>query len=123
MSAHRELERDAALLRVFIGDHDKHGGRNLFEVIVEQAKTAGLAGATVFRGFMGYGANSVVHHSGLFRLSEDLPVVIEIVDSENRIREFLLQLEELIAGGGLITLERVAVLRYKTGEQATGGSA
>ena len=104
---------EAGLLRIFIGDRDKSHGRSLYEVIVEEAKAAGLAGATVFSGFMGYGANSVVHHAGLFRLSQDLPVVIELVDSEAKIREFLPLLEGLLAGGGLITLERVSVLHYE----------
>ena len=113
MTAEIDLQRKSALLRIFLGERDMHHGRNLFEVIVEHAKSAGLAGATVFTGFMGYGANSVVHHSGLFRFSEDLPMVIEIVDEEVKVREFLPDLEELLSGGGLITLERLVILKYE----------
>lgn len=107
------VERDAALLRIFIGDRDKHRGRSLYEVIVERAKNAGLAGATVFGGHLGYGANSVVHHAGMFRLSQDLPIVIEMVAKEEKLRSFLPQLKSLLSGGGLITLERVTVLEYE----------
>lgn len=107
------LNGDAALLRVFIGTRDMHGGKNLFEVIVQQAREARLAGATVFEGFMGYGANSVVHHADAWRLSKDLPIVVELLDAEERIRAFLPQLESLLSGGGLITIERVTVLHYQ----------
>ena len=104
---------DAALLRIFIGSRDTHHGRNLFEVIVEEARSSGLSGATVFEGFMGYGANSAVHHASVWRLSPDLPILIEVVDEEPKVRAFLPRLEELLSGGGLITLERVTVLHYQ----------
>jgi PII-like signaling protein len=84
----------------------------LFEVIVQEAKDAGLAGATVFEGFMGYGANSVVHHASVWRLSQDLPVIIEIIDDNAKVRAFLPRVEALLSGGGLITLEKVTVLHY-----------
>jgi uncharacterized protein len=104
---------NAELLRIFIGSRDTHHGRSLFEVIVDETRRAGLAGATVFEGFMGYGANSMVHHAGLWRLSQDLPVIIEIVDEAAKVRAFLPRLEELLSGGGLITLEAVTILRYR----------
>lgn len=107
------LNGNAALLRVFIGLRDMHNGRNLFEVVVQEARNAGLAGATVLEGFIGYGANSVVHHASLWRLSQDLPIVVELVDEEENLRAFLPRLEELLCGGGLITLERVTVLHYQ----------
>lgn len=107
------LNGNAALLRVFIGLRDMHQGRNLFEVIVQDAREAGLAGATVFEGFIGYGANSTIHHPSLWRLSQDAPIVVEIVDEETKVRAFLPHLETLISGGGLITLERVTVLHYQ----------
>lgn len=104
---------NAELLRIFIGSRDMHKGRNLFEVIVEEARAAGLAGASVFEGFMGFGATSVMHHASLWRLSQDLPIVIEIVDEESKVRAFLPRLDELMSGGGLITLEVVTVLCYQ----------
>jgi PII-like signaling protein len=113
MNEQSTLDGEAALLRVFIGSRDMHDGRNLFEVIVQKARDASLAGATVFEGFMGYGATSVVHHANLWRLSQDLPIVVEIVDEEAKIRAFLPCLEELLSGGGLITIERVTVLHYQ----------
>jgi uncharacterized protein len=108
---------DAALLKIFVGDRDRHGGRNLCEVIIEAARAAGLAGATAFGGFMGYGATSVLHHASLFGLSQDLPVVIEIVDSQAKLRAFLPHLEALLSGGGLVTLERVTILHYQPAKE------
>lgn len=107
----------AALLRIYIGSRDRHEGRNLFEVIVQQARAAGLKGATVFEGFTGYGANSVVHHANLWRLSQDLPIVVEIVDDEVSLRAFLPPLEKLLSGGGLITLSQVTILRYEAHDE------
>jgi PII-like signaling protein len=117
MNEQSTLNGDAVLLRIFIGSRDMHDGRNLCEVIVQKARDAGLAGATVFEGFMGYGANSTVHHAGLWRLSQDLPVVVEIVDEESKVRAFLPSLEDLLSGGGLVTLERVTVLRDRPENQ------
>ena len=121
MTTNLAVGSEAALLRIFIGDRDRSHGRNLYEIIVEEAKAAGLGGATVFAGVMGFGANSVVHHAGLFRLSQDLPVIVEIVDSEANIRGFLPALENLLAGGGLITLERITILRYEASPGSPGG--
>ena len=107
------------LLRVFIGESDRSGHRPLFEVIVRTAKERGLAGATVLRGVEGFGANSrQIHTAKILRLSEDLPVIVEIVDTEAGIRAFLPELDELIersGGGALVTLEQVEVLHYGPG--------
>lgn len=107
-----KLAGEAQLLRIFIGDSDRHAGRPLAEVIVEAARREGLAGATVLRGQLGFGAHSRIHTSRILRLSEDLPVVIEIVDHADRIAAFLPQLDGLIAEG-MVTLERVQVITYR----------
>ena len=100
-------------LRIFIGESDKIGHRPLYEVIVLKAREAGLAGATVLRGVMGYGKNSILHTAKILRLSEDLPMVIEIVDSLEKVEAFLPELDAMITDG-LVTLEKVKVLRYKS---------
>ncbi|ADE15513.1 protein of unknown function DUF190 [Nitrosococcus halophilus Nc 4] len=107
-----KLQSEAELLRIFIGESDKHQGRPLYEVIVEEARRGGLAGATVLRGTLGFGANSRIHTAKILRLSEDLPMVVEIVDQPERIAEFLPELDTLI-GEGLVTLERVRVITYR----------
>jgi len=107
-----ELPRDAMLLRVFIGEADEWQGKSLYEQIVLQARERKLAGATVLRGPMGFGKSSHLHTTKILRLSMDLPIVIEIVDSEEKIREFLPILDEMIAGG-LVTLERVRAIVYR----------
>jgi uncharacterized protein len=106
------LPTEAELLRIFIGESDKHHGRPLYEVIVEEARRRGLAGATVLRGTMGFGASSRIHTAKILRLSEDLPMVVEIVDTPERIAEFLPDLDTMI-GEGLVTLERVRVIIYR----------
>jgi uncharacterized protein len=106
-----QIPRDAMLLRIFIGEDDRHEHLALFEAIVLKAREQHLAGATVLRGPMGFGHSSRLHTAKVLRLSEDLPVVIEIVDSEDKINAFLPLLEGMI-GSGLVTLERVKVLRY-----------
>ncbi len=106
------LPQDAMLLRIFIGEDDKHLGRPLYEAVVLAAREQGLAGATVIRGPMGYGASSPLHTAKILRLSEDLPIVIEIVDAEAKIRGFLPVLETMMAASGLVTLEKVQVIRY-----------
>ncbi len=105
------VERDALLLRIFIGEDAKYHGKPLYETIVLRAREAHLAGATVLRGPMGFGHSSKLHSSKILRLSEDLPLVIEIVDNEDKIRAFLPLLAPLEIGG-LITLEKVQVLLY-----------
>jgi PII-like signaling protein len=108
------LPRDALLLRIFIGESDRHEHRPLYEAIVLKAREAQLAGATVLRGPMGFGAASRIHTAKILQLSMDLPMVIEMVDSEEKIRAFLPVLEGMI-GGGLVTLEKVQVLQYRDG--------
>ena len=99
------------LLRVFIGEGDKFGHRPLYEEIVLKAREEGLAGATVLRGLMGFGHNSVLHTAKVLRLSEDLPMVIEIVDTLEKIERFVPLLDSMMPEG-LVTLEKVKVIRY-----------
>jgi len=106
------LPSEASLLRIFIGESDKYEGKPLYEVIVELARERGLAGATAQRGFLGFGANSRIHTSKVLRLSEDLPVIVEIVDSQANIEAFIPELDNLI-GEGLITLEKVRIIAYR----------
>src|ERR1700719_3585525 len=106
-----QVEEKAALLRIFIGENDRFGQHPLYEAIVLKAREQGLAGATVLRGPMGYGHSSRLHTAKILRLSEDLPFVIEIVDSEEKIGAFLPLLDAMI-GSGLVTLEKLQVLRY-----------
>jgi uncharacterized protein len=107
-----KLEGEGKLLRIFIGESDRWHGKPLYEAIVLAAREHGLAGATVLRGPMGFGANSKIHTARILRLSEDLPMIVEIVDLEDKIHEFLPQLDEMVAEG-MITLETVHVLRYR----------
>ena len=125
-----KLPSEAYLLRIFVGESDRHEGKPLYEAVVAEARMAGparpagrrragkagLAGATVLRGFMGFGAHSRIHTSKVLRLSEDLPIVIEIVDAEERIEEFLPRLDDLI-DEGLVTLEKVRVITYRHGAE------
>ena len=106
-----QIPKDAVLLRIFIGEDDKAGHLPLYEAIVLKARDARLAGATVLRGPVGFGRSSRLHTTKILRLSQDLPIVIEIVDAEDRIDAFLPELEKLM-GSGLVTLEKVKVLRY-----------
>ena len=108
-----QVPKDAMLLRIFLGESDKAGHRPLYEEIVLKAREAHLAGATVLRGPMGFGHSSRLHTAKILRLSEDLPMVIEIVDAEDKIKAFLAAIESIM-GAGLVTLERVQVLRYGT---------
>jgi uncharacterized protein len=106
-----QIPKQALLLRIFFGEDDKLGGRPLYEAIVLKAREMHLAGATVLRGPMGFGASSRLHTAKILRLSEDLPLVIEIVDSEGKIDEFLPVLDGMMSSG-LVTLEKVQVLQY-----------
>ena len=106
------LPSEAYLLRIFIGESDKVEGKLLYEVIVEKAREFGLAGATVLRGYLGFGANSRIHTSKVLRLSEDLPVVVEIVDEMTKLKALLAELDNLI-DEGLVTLEKVQVMVYR----------
>jgi len=107
-----KLPQDAKLLRIFIGESDKRDHRPLYEVIVEEARRQGLAGATVLKGFLGFGANSRIHTAKVLRLSEDLPVVVEIVDSEEKIEGFLPFLDQVLKEG-LVTVEKAHVICYR----------
>ena len=106
-----DVPKEATLLRIFIGEDDKAEGRPLYEAIVLKAREAHLAGATVLRGPMGFGRSSHLHTTKILRLSEDLPLVIEIVDSKDKIDAFLPTLDSMMTGG-LVTLEKAQVLRY-----------
>ena len=108
-----QIPTQATLLRIFIGEDDRHGHQPLYQAIVLKAREMHLAGATVLRGPLGYGHSSRLHTAKILRLSEDLPVVVEIVDSEERISGLLPVLDGMMTSG-LITLERVAVLQYGT---------
>lgn len=110
---------DAKLLRIFLGESDKHHQQPLYETIVFEAKKQGLSGATVLRGIMGFGANSKIHSSKLFDISSDLPIIVEIVDTLEKINEFIKTVEQLFEeskSGGLITIEKAEVIRYKSGK-------
>ncbi len=113
-----QLPSEAELLRIFIGENDKHHGRPLYEAIVTEARKRGMAGATVVKGVLGFGASSRIHTAKILRLSEDLPLVIEIVDKPERIAEFLPILDQMIAEG-LVTLEKVRVIAYRHTEKSS----
>src|SRR5712675_1800502 len=114
-----KIPEDAALLRIFIGESDRHRHQPLYEAIVLKAREMQMAGATVLRGPMGFGKSSHLHTAKILRLSMDLPVVIEIVDAEEKIQSFLPALDEMMKGG-LVTLEKVRVIQYR-GQSAEGG--
>jgi len=111
------LPRNGKLLRIFIGENDKHDGLPLFEWIVRKAREEGLAGATVLRGHEGFGANSRLHTAKILRLSSDLPIVIEIVDTEEKIEAFL-PLVDAAVEDGLATVEKVDIRFYRHGSPA-----
>lgn len=107
-----KLPGEGMLLRIFIGESDSYNGKALYEQIVLKARELNLAGATVIRGIMGFGADSRMHTAKLLRLSEDLPVVIELVDTEENLNMLLPFLDEVVTEG-LITLEKVRVIKYR----------
>ena len=104
-------DTQATLLRLFVGERDRHGHQPLYEAIVTKAREQGLAGATVLRGLLGFGASSVLHTAKLVEISDDLPMVVEIVDAEEKIEKFLPVLDDMLSSG-LVTLEKVRVLQY-----------
>jgi PII-like signaling protein len=112
------VPREAVLLRIFIGQDKKCGHIPLYEAIVLKAREMQLAGATVLRGSLGYGMSSRLHTAKILRLSEDMPLVIEIVDAEDKVKAFVEVLNGMI-GSGLVTMEKVQVLRYG-GDEAKG---
>ena len=108
----QRLDGEQTLMRIFVAESDRHQGRPLYRVLLELFRAEGFAGATVLRGVAGYGANSVLHTDKLLRLSQDLPLVIEVVDSEEKIDQIIPRLDDLLQGG-MITLEKARVIRYK----------
>ena len=106
------IPEEGYLLRIFVGESDRDGHHPLYESIVLKAREQGLAGATVLRGLLGFGKHSVLHTAKILRLSEDLPMIVEIVDSREKIENFLPLLDGMMSDG-LVTLERVQVLQYK----------
>ncbi len=121
-----KLEGKAQVLRIYIGSLDKHGHKPMYESIVLEAKKFGILGATVFRGVLSYGANSVIHSAKIWELSADLPVTIELVDKKEKIEAFVAYLQDIYEGdsfGGLITTYEVEVIAYKAhkaGKKRTG---
>jgi hypothetical protein len=113
-----KIEGEGRLLRIFIGESDTWRGKPLYQAIVERVRAEGLAGATVIRGIEGFGADSRIHTARILRLSEDLPVLIEIVDSADRIRAIIPILDEMV-GEGMVTLEKVEVIAYRSSETTT----
>ena len=107
------MEGEGKLLRIFVGESDTWHGKPLYQAIVERVRAEGLAGATVLRGIEGFGADSRIHTSRILRLSEDLPVVIEIVDTAERVERILPALDEMVSEG-MVTLERVEVIAYRS---------
>ncbi|HSN09367.1 MAG TPA: DUF190 domain-containing protein [Hanamia sp.] len=110
---------NAKLLRIFLGESDKYHQQPLYETIVFEAKKQSLSGATVIRGIMGFGANSKIHTAKLFDISSDLPIIVEIVDTLEKINDFIKIVEQLFEeskSGGLITIEKAEVIRYKSGK-------
>jgi len=107
-----KIPSDGKLLRIFIGEADKWNGKPLYQEIVELARKKGMAGATALKGFMGFGCKSHMHTTKLLRLSEDLPIVIEIVDSDEKIVQFVSDLDDMVSEG-LITIEKVNVIMYR----------
>jgi uncharacterized protein len=108
-----KLPPEGKLLRIFVGESDRHEGKPLYEWLVLEAKAQGLAGATALRGLMGFGANSRIHTSKILRLSHDLPIIIEIVDTNEKIQGFLSRIENALQGG-LVTLEKAEVQIYSS---------
>ncbi len=112
-----KIEGEGQLLRIFVGESDRHGGKPLYEAIVLKARETGLAGATVLRGLEGFGAHSRLHTASILRLSQDLPIIIEIVDKEERIQAFLPHLDAMV-DEGMITVEKAHIIAYRHGDRS-----
>jgi len=116
-----QLKGEAKLLRIFVGENDKYSSIPVYEKIVTEAKKTGLAGATVFKGIMGFGANSImVHTSKILRLSEDLPLIIEIVDEQSKIEKFIPVIDSIFEesnSGGLVTIEKADIIIYTSSKK------
>ena len=118
-----KIEGSGKLLRIYIGVNDRHGSQPMYEALINKAKDLGLAGCTIIRGVQGFGASHALHKERILRLAENLPLLIEVVDSETRIAEAVGAFEQLIEEGGkgvLMTLETVEILRYKKGTAHVG---
>lgn len=113
---HEKFEGERTLMRIHIGESDKWHGKPLHEVIVEMLRTEGFSGATVLRGVAGYGGSSIYHTDKILRLSQDLPIIVEVVEYTDRIEKVLPRLDEMVEGG-LITLEKVRVILYKAAKK------
>jgi uncharacterized protein len=113
-----KLEGEGMLVRIFVGDSDRWEGLPLYEAVVQRAREKGLAGATVLRGMEGFGAHSLIHSTRILRLSEDLPIIVEIVDRKDKIEAFLPELDGMIREG-LVTVEPVQVILYRVREQGS----
>ena len=113
------LPTEGKLLRVFVGENDRWHGKPLYEAIITEARARGLAGATAWKGFVGFGANSRLHTAKVLRLSEDLPVVVEIVDAADKIADFLPVLDQMVTEG-LVTVERAEVILYRASKKVPG---
>lgn len=113
-----QLPEDAVLLRIFVGEEEKHGHLPLYEAIVLKAREMHLAGATVLRGAIGYGHSSHIHTTKILRLSQDLPLIVEIVDAKEKIDQFVTVLDGMMTSG-LVTLEKAQVLRYGSNPKPT----
>lgn len=112
------LNGEGLLLRIYIGESDTHQGRPLSSILIERARREGLAGATILRGLVGFGKHSIIHSANILRISSDLPIVIEIADSEGKIQSFLPIIEELVLEG-MVTLEKVNILFYRAAREST----
>jgi len=112
----RKIDGEQVLMRLFVGESDRAGHRSLHGALLELLRARGLAGATVLKGVAGFGANSVIHTANILRLSEDLPLVIEVVDTEEHLEAVLPEVDSLMQGG-LITMEKVRVRRYAPDEK------
>ena len=113
---HEKFEGERTLMRIHIGESDKWHGKPLHEVIVEMLRKEGFSGATVLRGVAGYGGSSIYHTDKILRLSQDLPIIVEVVEYTDRIEQILPRLDEMVEGG-LITLEKVRVILYKAAKK------
>lgn len=118
----RVLDGEQILVRIFIGESDRWRGHSLADALIERLRREGFAGATAFRGVSGFGAHSVLHTTSLLRLSEDLPVLIEIVDSDEKVQQLLSVLDEMVPEG-LVTMEKVRVVKYASGRKPAASGA
>ena len=118
----RVLDGEQILVRIFIGESDRWKGHPLADALIERLRREGFAGATAFRGVSGFGAHSVLHTTSLLRLSEDLPVLIEIVDSDEKVQQLLSVLDEMVPEG-LVTMEKVRVLKYASSRKPAASGA